>query len=93
MGVNQEAIDAILNLKVGERTGAVTLFDPTDTAAGTFAILEVTSYEIPTDEELETTYREEYSMTKKTEIFEGILTTWVEEANYTINQRAYDAIA
>jgi hypothetical protein len=93
MGVNQEAIDAILNLKVGERTGVVTLFEPTETSPGNFAIFEVISYEIPTDEEVETTYREEYSMTKKTEIFEGILATWIEEANYTINQRAYDAIA
>jgi hypothetical protein len=90
--ITAETIQQILDLEVGGRTGIITVTDETTSSTGTGAyyIFEVTNYDIPAEEEVETNYREDYSLVKKNEIFRGILDTWKAEANVVINQRAID---
>jgi hypothetical protein len=87
-----ELVQQILGFEVGGRTDIITVTDETTsgTGVGAYYIFEVTHYNIPADEEVETNYREDYTNVKKNEIFRGILDKWKEEANYTINQRAID---
>jgi hypothetical protein len=88
-----ETLQQILELKAGERTGVITVTGETATGTGAYYIFEAAQINIPTDEELEVSYREEYTILKKNEIFRGILDKWIEEASYTFNQQAVDTLS
>jgi hypothetical protein len=55
-------------------------------------IAQFISKTVPPDDELEAAYRERYIFDKRVEMFEAILKTWLEEAEYILNRRAYDAV-
>jgi hypothetical protein len=55
-------------------------------------IIQMLSKTIPPEEELRETYRARYTGEKRQEMFEALLEEWKAQANYTINQRALDAL-
>jgi parvulin-like peptidyl-prolyl isomerase len=84
MGLPAEANEKILAMKPGEYSEPITL-------EGYYGIFYIISYDIPPEPEVEESFRERYTFTKKDEMFTDILNGWKEAADYKINQKAYDA--
>lgn len=84
MGLESDVASRILALEVGDYSEVVEM-------DSMYVIFGVETKTIPTDEEIETSYREKYTSEKKSEQFTEIVKGWKEQASYTLNQKAYDA--
>ncbi len=83
--LSESAVNEILGLDVGERTEPVEI----DSVAN--IVFEVKQYTIPSDAEVEKMFRDYYVSYEKDEMFKEILNGWIAEADYTLNQKAYDS--
>jgi hypothetical protein len=84
-GLSEEDNDRVLTLQPGE-ISQVMLIDEY------YIILHMETLSIPPDEELKADFREQFTAQRKREAFQDIVNGWKLEANYTINQRGYDAL-
>jgi hypothetical protein len=55
-------------------------------------LVQLVSKTVPPEEEIADPFREHYTAQKRAEYFRSIIDTWKTEADFTINQRALDAI-
>lgn len=80
-----EDINEILSLNVAGLTKVITL-------DGAFAVFSVVEKTIPTDAELKESFKAMYIQNKAYEQFQVDLAKWKEEAKFTVNQKAIDAL-
>jgi hypothetical protein len=85
LGFGDEINASIMAMEVGGISGILEL------NSGLFGILQVDSITVPTNEEIGVKFRDIYVNEKKEARFTEIVMDWKETANYTINQRAYEA--
>jgi hypothetical protein len=55
-------------------------------------LLQVATKNIPPDGDVEADFRERFTSERRAEAFRAIIQTWKTEADYTLNQRGYDAV-
>jgi hypothetical protein len=86
LGLTPEESNRIAALNVGDISEIFELEN------GYFLVVEVESKTIPPDAEVEENFREAFTMQRKLEAFNVLLNEWKAQANYTINQKGYDAL-
>lgn len=85
ISLDQEVVDQILALKVSELTGVIDLGD-------VFVVFEAAEITVPSDVELEASFKELYIQNRNYDVFDHELEQWRANAVYTVNQKAIDAI-
>jgi hypothetical protein len=57
-----------------------------------YIILQMETITIPEEEELSANFRQRFTEERKAEAFSELMLEWKREANFTVNQRGYDAL-
>jgi hypothetical protein len=83
--VSKEDAERLAAMEVGEMS------DVMETESNYPLIVQVESKEIPADEDLMENFRESYELRKRQEAFKLYVDEWKKEADYTVNQKGYDA--
>lgn len=84
MGLDDETMAQILTLSPGDITSTI----DTNSMSAMFYVDSIT---VPEESEISATYRERYISEQKNARFTEIVDEWKKNANYTLNQKGYDA--
>jgi hypothetical protein len=85
--------EKIMALQESEMSEVFTQIVPGEEFMTMYAVVvQVDSITVPPEEEIREIFRERHTLEKRAEHFRGLIDVWKTEADYTVNQRAYDAI-
>ena len=85
MGLPEADFDLLLDLPAGEFSQIVDLGD------GMYVIFYIDSVTIPTDDEIEETYRGTFETDQRNQIFSDLFDEWEKASSIEMNEKAYNA--
>ena len=92
MGITPEDLEFLLNMEEGEYSHIITVMDFEFTGEPVYVIFKMVSISEADVEAITAEIKEVLVRVRRDEIFFDIVQDWVDEANFTVNQRGYNSI-